>query len=91
MSKIIYPISMTSKGTFTLPARIRKDLGLKVQGDKLLVNYDPSRRKIELEKPADLRKLQKENAKLIPNDLPPFDLKEIRKQKHDAYFKSHFN
>lgn len=91
MNKVTYTLSMTSKGTFTLPAKIRKELGLRGKGDKLLINYRPDARTIVIEKPVDLEAMQKENAKLIPKNLPPFDLNKIREQKHDEHFTSHFN
>ncbi len=82
---------MSTKGTFTMPAKIRKDLGLKATGDKLLIDYSPAAKVITIKKPVDLKVMQAEIAKLIPKNLPSFDLNKIREQNHDDRFKSHFH
>ena len=80
---------MTSKGTFTLPAHIRKELGLKKIGDKLMLTYHQKNQSVELTKAPDFATMRAELAKKLPKDLPPFDLEEIRRQKHEEYFRDH--
>ena len=48
MNEIDIPITMTSKGTFTLPAQVRKDFGLNKKGDRLMLRYRPGNRSAEL-------------------------------------------
>ena len=76
MKELSIPITMTSKGTFTLPARVRKEFGLNKKGDRLTLRYRPGSRKAELQAPVDLRAMQAEIAKLIPKNIPP--LKDVR-------------
>ena len=76
MNEIHIPITMTSKGTFTLPARVRKDFGLNKKGDRLMLRYQPGGRTAELQAPVDLRSLQAEIDKLIPDNVKP--LKDVR-------------
>lgn len=83
MSKTTYIISMTSKGTFTLPAKVRKELGLNSRGDKLLMDFSSASNEITIKKPADIRKIQKENAKLVPKNLAAFNLNKLRQQRHE--------
>lgn len=73
MKEIDIPITMTSKGTFTLPARIRKDFGLNKKGDRIMLRYKPGSRKAELQAPLDIRAMQAEIAKLIPAHIPPLE------------------
>lgn len=89
MKEINIPITMTSKGTFTLPARIRKDFGLNKKGDRIMLRYKPGSRKAELQAPLDIRAMQAEIAKLIPDHLKdkPFDLDQMRRDKHEAYIR----
>lgn len=41
-------LTMTSKGTFTLPAAVRKQLGLTEAGSKVLLTFDEKTKTIEL-------------------------------------------
>ena len=47
-------ITMTTKGTFTLPSSIRKKLGVNNKGDKLNVMLDEANQRIIITKPANL-------------------------------------
>lgn len=84
-------ITMTSKGTFTLPAKVRKELGLRRAGDKLTLRYHRKSQVVEITKAPDLKAMQAEIAELLPSHLKgkPFDLNEIRRQKHEAYYRDH--
>lgn len=44
-------ITMTSKGTFTMPIAIRKKLGVSERGDRLLYTFDPDKQQMIIEKP----------------------------------------
>ncbi len=83
-------ITMTSKGTFTLPAKVRKQLGLAHAGDKLMLTYHDESQTVEIKKAPDLAAMQKEIAALIPKHLPPFNLEAARREKHEAYYRDHF-
>ncbi len=77
---------MTSKGTFTLPARVRQALGVNDKGDKLMLTFHEKSGTVELTKGADLRAIQKELAEILkkkfPNGVPPLDMKKISEQRH---------
>lgn len=47
-------ITMTTKGTFTLPASIRKKLGVNNKGDKLNITLDESNQRAIITKPTSL-------------------------------------
>lgn len=46
-------ITVTTKGTFTMPASIRKRLGVSTKGDKLAYTYDEKNERLIIEKPKD--------------------------------------
>jgi len=71
MKQIDIPITMTSKGTFTLPAKVRKDFGLHSKGDKLMLTYQPGSRRAELKAPLNLSDIQRRIDNLIPDDVAP--------------------
>ncbi len=71
MNEVSLPITMTSKGTFTLPAKLRKEFGLNQKGDKLMLSYRPGSQKAELHAPLNIRAMQTEIAQLVPADIPP--------------------
>lgn len=84
---------MTSKGTFTLPAKVRKELGLNKAGDSLLLQYHKKSGQIIIEKPLDLQEIQRKNAAIAKAKgiKPITDLHEIREAKHAEYYRAHFN
>lgn len=86
MSELYIPITMTSKGTFTLPAKIRKEFGLRAAGDQVMLRYRQGSKQVELEAPLDLRALQSEVDKLIPSNIPP--LTDVRTFLDDAKTKA---
>lgn len=44
-------ITMTTKGTFTMPAKVRRGLGVNEKGDRLVYTYDEKRGQMIIEKP----------------------------------------
>lgn len=82
MNQVNLPIKMTSKGTFTLPARIRKEFGLNKKGDRLMLLYKPGSRTAQLQAPVDLRAIQAKVDKLIPKSIIP--LTDVRGYLNDA-------
>lgn len=69
---------MTSKGTFTLPVKVRKAMGVNEQGDQLLIHFDPATNKAEIFKSEDFRALQKRTAKYLKKGKEPLvDLDEF--------------
>ena len=77
-------IAMTPKGTFTLPAPVRKQLGLNKLGDKLLLTFHQKSGTITIEKPVDLRDLQARNAAkaAVRGITPVTDINKVREAKH---------
>jgi len=65
-------ITMTTKGTFTLPAHVRKAMGISDKGDKLTYEYDEVNKRVTIEKPTvDLLALQKNMAQYIKPGTKP--------------------
>jgi len=79
-------ITMTSKGTFTLPAKVRKELGLTKAGDKLLLTFHQKNGEVTLKKPADLRTIQQENARIArEKGIPPLTGQKLREVREQAW------
>lgn len=51
-------ITMTSKGQFTLPANVRRAMALRKQGDKLVLDFNPTRQQAILSKPISFDDIQ---------------------------------
>jgi len=49
---------MTSKGQFTLPASVRKAMSLRKQGDKLVLDFSPTKKQATLSKPISFEDIQ---------------------------------
>ena len=47
-------ITMTSKGQFTIPAAIRRDMGLDPKGATARLEYDESKKRFYVEKPSSI-------------------------------------
>jgi len=62
---------MTSKGTFTLPVKIRRLFGLHKAGDKLSIRFEPATQQAILTKPRSFRELQETTAKYIKSGRKP--------------------
>lgn len=73
---------MTSKGQFTLPARVRKELGLKANGAVLRLEFDESDKKVHLSKPVAFADMQKfvQNRAESPDTPVPEDIHEWYQQ-----------
>lgn len=81
---------MTSKGTFTLPAKVRKDFGLTQVGDIVWLRHSPGSRHAEIDAPTtleDIRAMRAELSASVPKALrsAPLDMEAIRTQKHRDY------
>lgn len=64
-------ITMTSKGTFTLPVKIRKSMGLCEKGDQLIVSFNPATKVAEISKPQGFPELQQKTAKYVAKKKKP--------------------
>ncbi len=69
---------MTSKGTFTLPAKVRKELGLTKPGQKLMLTFHPLSKTVSLTAEPDFAALRSE---LRPLATPNFDVEAILQKK----------
>jgi bifunctional DNA-binding transcriptional regulator/antitoxin component of YhaV-PrlF toxin-antitoxin module len=68
-------ITMTSKGQFTLPARVRKAMALQQRGDKLTLAFHPDSRQIVLSKPMSFAAIQaKAQGFIKPGTAPLADV-----------------
>ncbi len=84
METIDLPITMTSKGTFTLPVLVRKQIGANKKGDKLQLRYTPGSNTVTISAPADFREIQKRVSVMLPNPIPPLpDMNILREQMHE--------
>ena len=61
-------ITMTSKGTFTLPAEIRKKIGVNKLGDKLNIEFNEKTNQVVISKPTSLDDIQKYTSKYIKKE-----------------------
>jgi len=64
-------ITVTSKGTFTLPVKMRRLLGISSKGDKLLIRLYPEAKQAVISKPADFKEIQKLTFKHVKPDKKP--------------------
>jgi len=51
-------ITVTSKGQFTLPVSVRRAMFLREQGDKLVLDFSPSKQQATLSKPISFDEIQ---------------------------------
>jgi N-acetylglutamate synthase-like GNAT family acetyltransferase len=71
-------ITMTSKGTFTLPVSVHKQLGVINAGDKLLLTFHEQSKKIEISGIPNLQAIQQENAAFLAQQgFTPKKLKQM--------------
>lgn len=63
-------ITMTTKGTFTLPAALRLKMGVNSKGDKLRIEFDEINQQLIIKKPISLEKIQGDLAPYT-KELPP--------------------
>lgn len=67
-------ITMTTKGTFTLPSSIRKKLGVNNKGDKLTIELDEANQRVIISKPTDLAAIHKKLKPYIKTSKPLSDV-----------------
>jgi bifunctional DNA-binding transcriptional regulator/antitoxin component of YhaV-PrlF toxin-antitoxin module len=53
-----YTITMTSKGQFTMPVKLREIFGLKKAGDQLNIKYDSVTRQAKIQRPLTAKDVQ---------------------------------
>ena len=63
-------ITMTTKGTFTLPAVFRAKMGVNAKGDKLRIEFDETNQQLVIKKPTSLEEIHKDLAPYV-NKVPP--------------------
>lgn len=85
-------MKMTSKGTFTLPAKVRKDFGLVQAGDTIWLRHSPGSRHAELDAPTtleDIRAMADGISQIVPPEVlsQPLDMAAIRASKHEQNWK----
>lgn len=56
---------MTSKGQFTLPVQLRRDMGLDKKGAKAVLLYDKAAKRVYFEKPMSIQALTKMNQSIL--------------------------
>jgi bifunctional DNA-binding transcriptional regulator/antitoxin component of YhaV-PrlF toxin-antitoxin module len=64
-------ITMTSKGQFTLPANVRRALGLHKPGEKLTLDLNAASQQIVLSKPISFADIQARSQKYIKPGTTP--------------------
>lgn len=67
MNKII---TMTTKGTFTMPAAIRKKLGVNAKGERLAIYFNEATRQVVISKPENLDATHKKLAAYVNKVAP---------------------
>lgn len=68
-------ITMTSKGQFTLPANVRKAMALRKPGDKLVLDFNPTKQQAILSRPVSLEDIQaKAQTYIKPGTKPLLDV-----------------
>ena len=63
-------ITMTTKGTFTLPAEIRKQLNVSKKGDKLAISFDQTNKTVTIYSPIGLDQIQEDLAPYVAGKKP---------------------
>ena len=67
-------ITMTTKGTFTLPSAMRKKLGVNDKGDKLEIVLDEANRRVIISKPDDLSTIHQKLKPYVKKQAPLTDV-----------------
>lgn len=83
-------IKMTSKGTFTLPVSVRRQLGLKTPGDKLMLTFHPGSRTVELQKAPDFAALR-DKLRPLAQASTSLDIDAVRQKRHDESAKEYLS
>lgn len=73
MSKrvIEFAIAATNKGTFTLPAVVRRMMNISGQGDQLTLQFNPETNVATLRKRQSLDEVRKRNRAQLPKNYKP--------------------
>ena len=66
-------ITMTSKGTFTLPAFIRKDMELSGAGEQLVISYNPETKQATIYRAQEFEALHRKLLKFTKGKKPLTD------------------
>lgn len=74
-------VTITSQGQITIPASVRREIGVK-GGDKLSLSYNSFTRKLELEKPQSLDEIADRLTSLIKPGTKPVTNASKYYQKH---------
>ena len=72
-------ITVTTKGTFTLPSSIRKKIGINNKGDKLNIALDEANQRIIITKPAILTTFHEKLKPYIEASKPLADISDYYK------------
>lgn len=64
-------ITMTSKGTFTLPVKIRRLLGLSEMGARLKIRFYADKQEAVIYKPVEFSEVQEMSSKYLSKRKPP--------------------
>lgn len=75
-------ITMTTKGTFTLPSSIRKKLGVNNKGDKLNIMLDEANQRVIITKPANLTTFHKKLKPYLEANKPLADVSSYYKTRN---------
>ena len=67
-------ITVTTKGTFTLPAHIRIDMGVKKTGDRLAIHFDKTKKQVIISAPNDFQAIEDRLAPYLKNVKPLKDV-----------------
>lgn len=70
-------ITVTTKGTFTLPAAIRKELGVNKNGDRLAIHYDKQKKQVVIAATKDFEAVKARLAPYVKNKKPLLDVSDF--------------
>lgn len=67
-------ITVTTKGTFTLPAAIRKELDINKKGDRLAIHYNKQKKQVVISATKDFEAVKARLAPYVKNKKPLLDV-----------------
>lgn len=67
-------ITVTTKGTFTLPAHIRREMGVNQKGDRLAISFDAEKKQVVISAPNNFNAIQARLAPYVKNKKPLQDV-----------------
>lgn len=68
-----FTITLTSKGQLTLPAPVRKALGVNAKGDKLRLRLDEEAGRADIQPPVSFEQIQALASTFIRSDITPLE------------------